>query len=48
MKDAEIAAALSVSKAQARAWLQRLVDEGVIEKNKKPSGYIIRQSRLFE
>jgi DNA protecting protein DprA len=48
MKDAEVAAALDVSNAQAKAWLQRLVDEGVLEKQKKPAGYIVKQSRLFE
>lgn len=48
MKDVEIAAALDVSNTQAKAWLQRLVDEGVIEKQKKPAGYIVKQSSLFE
>jgi len=48
MKDAEVAAALDVSTAQAKAWLQRLADEGVIEKKKKPAGYIVKQSSLFE
>lgn len=48
MKDAEVAAALDVSSAQAKAWLQRLVDEGAIEKQKKPAGYIVKQSSLFE
>ena len=48
MKDAEVAAALDISNAQAKAWLQRLVDEGVIEKQKKPVGYIVKQSNLFE
>lgn len=48
MKDAEVAAALDVSTAQAKAWLQRLVDEGVIEKQKKPAGYVVKQSSLFE
>ena len=48
MKDVEIAAALDVSHAQAKKWLQRLVDEGVIEKQKKPAGYIVKQSQLFE
>ena len=48
MKDAEVAAALEVSTAQAKAWLQRLVDDGVIEKQKKPAGYILKQSSLFE
>lgn len=48
MKDAELAATLDVSNAQAKAWLQRLVDEGVLEKHKKPAGYIVKQNRLFE
>lgn len=48
MKDAEIAAALEISGAQAKAWLQRLVEEGVVEKKKKPAGYVARQKRLFE
>jgi len=48
MKDAEVATALDVTTAQAKAWLQRLVDEGAIEKQKKPAGYIVKQSRLFE
>lgn len=48
MKDAEVAAALDVSNAQAKAWLQHLVDEGVLEKQKKPAGYVVKQKRLFE
>ena len=48
MKDAEVAAALDVSNAQAKTWLQRLVDEGVLEKQKKPAGYVVKQKRLFE
>lgn len=48
MKDTEVAAALNVSNTQAKAWLQRLVDEGVLEKQKKPAGYILKQSSLFE
>ncbi|MET0155746.1 MAG: DNA-processing protein DprA [Rickettsiales bacterium] len=47
MKDTEVAAALEVSNAQAKAWLQRLVDEGMIEKRKKPAGYIIKEKGLF-
>jgi predicted Rossmann fold nucleotide-binding protein DprA/Smf involved in DNA uptake len=47
MKDAEVAEALDVTAAQAKVWLLRLVDEGVLEKQKKPAGYIIKQSRLF-
>lgn len=48
MRDTEVAAALNVSNGQAKAWLQRLVDEGVVEKQKKPAGYILKQNRLFE
>lgn len=48
MKDAEVAAALDVSNTQAKVWLQRLVEECVIEKQKKPAGYVLRQKRLFE
>jgi len=48
MKDVEVAEALDVSNAQAKAWLQRLVDDGVIEKQKKPAGYVLKQKRLFE
>lgn len=48
MKDTEVAAALDVSNAQAKVWLQRLVDEDVLDKQKKPAGYIVKQKRLFE
>jgi DNA processing protein len=48
MKDTEVAAALDVSNAQAKTWLQRLVDDGVIEKQKKPAGYVLKRQRLFE
>lgn len=47
MKDTEVATALDVSNAQAKAWLQRLVDVGVIEKQKKPAGYVLKPKRLF-
>lgn len=41
MKDTEIAAALEVSTAQAKAWLQRLVAEGVLERVNKPVRYVV-------
>jgi predicted Rossmann fold nucleotide-binding protein DprA/Smf involved in DNA uptake len=47
MKDAEVATALGVTSAQAKAWLQRLVDEDVLEKQKKPAGYVVKQKQLF-
>lgn len=48
MKEAEVAARLDVSNAQAKAWLQRLLEEGLVEKQKKPAGYKVKQSRLFQ
>lgn len=47
MKDSEVAARLDVSTAQAKVWLQRLVEEGLVEKQKKPAGYIWKQAGLF-
>ena len=47
LKDVEVAAALDVSNAQAKAWMLRLVSEGAIEKQKKPVGYVLKQSRLL-
>ena len=46
-KDAEVAEMLNVSAPQAKAWLQRLVEEGVIEKQKKPAGYVTKHNALF-
>ena len=48
MKDIEVAAALDISTAQAKIWLQRFVDEGILEKRKKPNVYIAKQFRLFD
>lgn len=48
MKEAEVAVALEVSTTQAKAWLQRLVKEGVLEKQNQPGRYIVKQSHLFE
>lgn len=48
MKDIDVASALAVSPAQTKVWLQRLVDEGVIEKQKKPGCYFVKEKRLFE
>jgi DNA processing protein len=46
--DSEIAEALRVSKTQARAWLERLMKEGVIKKQRKPAGYVVVQEQLFK
>jgi len=48
MKDADIASALRISTPQAKAWLQRLVDEGVLEKRNKTAAYTLKQQNLFE
>jgi DNA processing protein len=51
--DAEIASELNVSKTQAKEWISRLVDEGVLEKTSRPIRYRPtterpRQECLFE
>lgn len=48
--DTEVAIDLQVAKSQAKEWLQRLVDEGVLEKLSKPVRYrsISSQASLFE
>ena len=43
MKEAEIARALDVSSAQAKAWLKRLIEEGKLEKLSRPVRYRSRQ-----
>jgi predicted Rossmann fold nucleotide-binding protein DprA/Smf involved in DNA uptake len=47
MKNSEVAAALNVTNSQARAWLERLMAEGVVEMQKKPKAYILRGKKLF-
>ncbi|WP_406669539.1 DNA-processing protein DprA [Pseudomonas putida group bacterium ESBL64] len=41
-KDTDVAAALDVTSKQAKVWLQRLVDEGLVEKQKNDLEYVIR------
>ncbi|MBF0180350.1 MAG: DNA-protecting protein DprA [Magnetococcales bacterium] len=49
MRDGEVAKALEVSLAQAKVWLQRLMEEGVLEmRARKPATYAIRQKGLFD
>jgi len=47
--DAEVAEMLGATKSQAKAWLERLVGEGLIEKVKKPTRYraVSSSGRLF-
>ena len=42
MKEADVAAALEVSSSQAKVWLQRLVEEGVLKKLGKPVRSVVR------
>lgn len=51
--DTEVAAELQVSRTQAKEWLQRLVDEGVLEKTSRPVRYRavsgpVAQASMFE
>ena len=48
--DTEGATDLHVTKGQAQAWIQRLIDEGVLEKLSKPIRYrsVPSQASLFE
>jgi len=49
MSDADIAVALDVSTPQAKAWLQRLVDDGKLEKLSKPVRYVVKaQTSLLD
>jgi DNA processing protein len=43
--EAEVAADLQVSKSQAKAWLQRLVKEGLLEKHSRPVRYKMKLQR---
>jgi predicted Rossmann fold nucleotide-binding protein DprA/Smf involved in DNA uptake len=45
--ESEVAAALQVSKPQAKLWLQRLVEEGSLEKRGKPVRFLLKQERLL-
>ncbi|WP_372916266.1 DNA-processing protein DprA [Sandarakinorhabdus sp.] len=47
IKDGELAAALHVPKLLAKTWLDRMVDDGVLQRQKKPAGYVIRSARLL-
>jgi DNA processing protein len=47
MSDIDVATTLAVSQDQAKSWLQRLIDEGVVEKQKTPVAYVVKQSNLF-
>lgn len=41
-REAEVASALEVTSSQARAWLKRLTEEGMVERSPKPVSYIAK------
>jgi predicted ArsR family transcriptional regulator len=43
MKDCEIATELDVSTAQARQWLNQLVEEGIVKKKSRPIRYVVEE-----
>lgn len=45
--EGEVAKILQISAPQARHWLNRLVDEGTIEKRKKPARFVLKQNTLL-
>lgn len=49
MNEADLAEGLSIVKSQARAWLETLLEEGLIEKTKRPVRYKIKlkEEELF-
>lgn len=47
MKDVDVAVAFNVSNAQAKLWLQRFVNEGIVERQKKSNVYIAKQNLLL-
>ena len=48
MSEADIADTLDITKAQAHAWLKRLLEEDRIEKINKPVRYRLKQPGLFQ
>lgn len=47
IKDGEIAEALQVPRKLAKAWLDRMVHDGMLQKRQKPAGYIMSPSKLI-
>ena len=45
--ESQIASLLQVSNPQARTWLRRLVQEGVLEKRTKPVRFVLKQKTLL-
>ena len=47
-KEADVATELNITTSQAKAWLQRLVDEGSVVKHNRPVSYVIKPTELFD
>lgn len=47
IKDGELAEALRVPKPLAKAWLERLVHDGLLQKRKQPAAYVVSSSKLL-
>jgi hypothetical protein len=47
-KETEVAAILQVTAPQAKAWLQRLLEEGSLEKINTPARYVIKGPTLLK
>lgn len=45
--EAELAEALAIPKSLAKAWLERLVSDELLEKRSKPARYVVRAGKLF-
>lgn len=45
-KESEVASMLQVSSAQMKTWLEKLVQEGVLEKRAKPARFMLKQRKL--
>ena len=48
MNDKDVASILQVAVSQAKVWLDRLVEEGALQKKQRPAKYFIKASDLFE
>jgi predicted Rossmann fold nucleotide-binding protein DprA/Smf involved in DNA uptake len=48
MKATDIARGLGVTAPQAQKWLGRLVEDGTLEKSKRPARYFVREVSCFE
>ncbi|HEY3342034.1 MAG TPA: hypothetical protein VGK81_08455, partial [Anaerolineae bacterium] len=48
MKEDDVATKLQITNNQAKQWLRRLVDEGVLEKQSRPVRYTVREITLFD